>query len=508
MRPWVPCFAVVAALASVTVAHADTVDTAYTKWRAALPRTGVADSAAKRRTRAGLLANLAASARSTVAGTAGRAFDALIQVALTEPHRPLRAFAGVELLRREKAMSAAQATRYAAVKGAMFPLRPPTPTTGAILIRHFVGDEFYRGELAAYRRRGFTVDRDTGTSARARKDRLTATLRKGDADIFRDMNDGKVDVVIFSGHSDVGGVAEQALRLAPREKGQKLIVMLQCVGMQVVPMVSARFERAQILTTREPSYADLDLNMTSALLEGLQRNDDWAAIRRRAKAGADASNYVLPDDPAIALGWDLDRDGRLDLGPGRMGDDRFDVAIERPRPFAHMLLSAVGYLESSHRYYAEDTPEAVFTEAAARGRLVAVGLGNGVLGRVSIATRRKYLGRDVVALQLNTAYARYERTYVAAALVLELHEHTMALLKGRMTPRDRLRGLFFALDYVYRFAPYSTEADRVMRALTKAYGYPARDYATLQPVLFMEKEASASNRQLTALARSLGVPEP
>ena len=150
----------------------------------------------------------------------------------------------------------------------------------------------------------------------------------------------------------------------------------------------------------------------------------------------------------------------------------------------------------------------MFTEAAARGRLVAVGLGNGVLGRVSIATRRKNLGRDVVALQLNTAYARYERTYVAAALVLELHEHTMALLKGRMTPRDRLRGLFFALDYVYRFAPYSTEADRVMRALTKAYGYPARDYATLEPVLFMEKEASASNRQLTALARSLGVPEP
>ena len=312
MRPWVPCFAVVAALASVTVAHADTVDTAYTKWRAALPRTGVADSAAKRRTRAGLLASLAASARSTVAGTAGRAFDALIQVALTEPHRPLRAFAGVELLRLEKAMSAAQATRYAAVKGAMFPLRPPTPTTGAILIRHFVGDEFYRGELAAYRRRGFTVDRDTGTSARARKDRLTVTLRKGDADIFRDMNDGKVDVVIFSGHSDVGGVTEQALRLAPREKGQKLIVMLQCVGMQVVPMVSARFERAQILTTREPSYADLDLNMTSALLEGLQRNDDWAAIRRRAKAGADASNYVLPDDPAIAIGWDLDRDGQID----------------------------------------------------------------------------------------------------------------------------------------------------------------------------------------------------
>lgn len=509
LRP-VHCLLIATLVAPVTVAHAQVtaVDAAYAKWRAALPRAGAAESAAKRRARAGTVSKLAAFARASAASTSRRAIDALLEIAVAEPHRPLRAFAGVELLRRERALSQAQLTRYIPIKQAMFPPRPPTPTTGQILIRHFVGDEFFRGEVASYRRKGFSISRETTTSAQARKGRLVVTLRKGDTDIFRDMNDGKVDVVLFSGHSDVGGVAEQALRLAPREKGQKLIVMLKCVGMQVVPMVSARFGRAQILTTRNPSYADLDLNMLHALLAGLEVNDTWAGIRKRAKAGGDARNYVLPDDPAIALGWDLDRDGRLDLGPGRTSDAHFDVAIERPRPFAHTLLSALGYLESSHRYYAEDTPEAVFTVAAARGRLVAVGVGAGTAGRVSSATKRRVAGRDVAAVQLNSAYGRHERTYVAAALVLELHEHTMTVLKGRATPRDRLRGLFFALDYVYRFAPYNDEANRVVRVLTKAYGYPTRDYTTLQPVLFMEKEASASNRQLTALSRLLGIPEP
>src|SRR4029077_14026953 len=95
----------------------------------------------------------------------------------------------------------------------------------------------------------------------------------------------------------------------------------------------------------------------------------------RAKRGASIVNYVFPDDASQAASWDLDRDGRLDLAAGQMWDKSFDVADLRKKPAGHTLISAVGYLNSAHRYYAEDTKNAVFKEKDTLDRYLPGGIG-------------------------------------------------------------------------------------------------------------------------------------
>jgi hypothetical protein len=158
---------------------------------------------------------------------------ALLDFFAREPSRSLRKFAVGTLLDQRARLTRDERLQLGQLVRQVFPRRPPVPATGRIEIRHFIGDEFFRSGIASYRRAGFEVVVHS-KHVTARRGRLHVEIRKGDDDIFRDMGDPKVNVVVFSGHSDVGGVTELSLRTAPEQRGEKLVIGLQCRGVQTL----------------------------------------------------------------------------------------------------------------------------------------------------------------------------------------------------------------------------------------------------------------------------------
>jgi hypothetical protein len=88
---------------------------------------------------------------------------------------------------------------------------------------------------------------------------------------------------------------------------------------------------------------------------------------------------------------------------------------------------------------------------------------------------------------------------LAAAIVFELHETLVRVAKREVTPRDRLRGLLFAADYVYRMAPTSDEAEDAIARLIRHAGLAKFTYAELERIIFLEKDDSATTKQLDAM---------
>lgn len=484
--------AVVASVAAIT-----------RQWQRSLPRPGKRDKVVLRRGRADALSRALALVSSQNASERRAATDALIAFAGAEPARALEMFVVAALTRLERSLTQAQVARFAAARQRVFPLAPPTPRTGNLVVRQYVGDEFFKGQVASYRRAGYALSGVTDTVALAKRGRIVVKLSRGDKDIFREMADPAVHVVMFSGHSDIGGVVEQALGTAPAQRGQKLVVLLQCVGTQTLPMVAVKYEEAHVLTTHTPSYDDLDQNLTLALMESLHSNETYAQLRTRARRGGAITNYVFPDDPTEAASWDLDRDGRLDLAAGQLWDRTFNVADLRTKPAGHTLLSAVGYINSAHRYYAEDTPGAVFKERDALDRYAPAGIGGTATSGVTVFQPRQVAGKSVFAVALDPRYAGLSRNVLASAILYDVHLHLVRAVRGQVTERDHLRALFFVGDYLYRLVAYSDEADTAMRAFTRLKGLPVLSYPEVEAIIFLDPSNSATDAQLDALGRLL-----
>lgn len=481
------------------------------RWQQAMPRSRGRDSIKRRGVRAEAFNSLLSMARAPrkTNTSRGAAMGALLRFAAAEPNAALQKYAVGSLLRNRKLIPKTQRRQLAALRRQAFPTRPAIPKKGTVEVRHFAGDEFFRSEVAGYRRQGFKVTTE-GTTAVATRGRLRVKVYKGDARIFRHMNDKKVHVVLFSGHSDVGGVNELSLAGAPRQKGDKLVVLLQCIGTQTMPMVSSRYSKAHVLTTKRSSYASADWNIIRSLMDGLQRGDSYRQIRKRARGRGDVSNYLFPDSLRSRKFWDMDRDGRVDFNRGRLADQRFNVPDGRKRAPGHKLMSAVRYLNSTLGYYAADTPNAVLKPGQVKGRLFSGGVANA--SRVAPGKRsrkvtqiktRKVGRRKVYEVKLDPRYKRSSKAFVAASAIFEMSTHLTRKAHGSTTLRDKARGMLFAGDYLLRLNDSWKKADCALNRMCKMKGLPRVDYSQLQRVLMMDHHNLGTDAQVNALQRML-----
>jgi hypothetical protein len=424
---------------------------------------------------------------------------------------PLRKYALVSLFSSRHALDRTQRAELKAGLREVFPSKPPIPARGPVEIRHYIGDEFFRGEVAAYRREGFQVT-VRGDHATARRGRLHVQIEKTDQQIFRAMNDPRVHVVIFSGHADVGGVSELGLLAGPRQRGDKLVVQLSCRGVQTMPLVGGRYSDAHLIVTRRESLPDEDKNLLLALLDGVERGESYKQIRARARKGAlPISNYLFPDSIDVHRHLDLDRDGRMDFAGGRPHDRRFDVApAHAPRHRAgQKLLSAVRFLNSTNRYYAEDTPRALFSIPEVSDKLLAGGVAPSAPavkpGRptpVTVMKTRQRGGEKVHEVMLNPELARLPKYKLAAGAILEMENRMTRSILGRPpTERDQLRGLLFATDYLFRIAPSYEDAEGAVKWVCKRHGFPRLGYSELEAIVRSDTKNLGTDKQLDRLER-------
>ena len=479
----------------------------HRQFNEALPGGRRRDSLKRRSIRAETLNSLMAAVRHPRKAKIARSasVSTMLDFAQSEPTRPLKMYAMGALLKHRIPIPKAEKKRFNALRRKIFPTRPPVPRKGPVEVRHFVGDEFYRGEVAGYRRQGFSVT-SHGDSAVATRGRVRVKIYKGDQQIFRHMGDPKVNVVLFSGHSDVGGVNELALKGSPKQRGDKLLVLLQCVGTQTMPMVGSRYSRAHLLTTKRSSYADADWNIIRSLMDGLERGDNYRQIRGRARQGGNISNYLFPDHKRSMRYWDLDRDGHMEFGRKRLADKRFNVADGRKRAPGQKLMSAVRYLNSTHKYYADDTPGAVFSSGQVVNKLHSAGIAKKSSGskkpkNVTRIRTRRIKGKDIYQVKLDPRFARSSKAFVAASSIYEMHSHLTRKVHGKQTRRDKLRSMLFAGDYLFRLSGSLRQAECAVNRMCKMKNLPKLQYRDLERVIISDQHALGTATQITALER-------
>jgi hypothetical protein len=121
---------------------------------------------------------------------------------------------------------------------------------------------------------------------------------------------------------------------------------------------------------------------------------------------------------------------------------------------------------------------------------------------VTAIKMRERGGKRVAEVSLNPELARLPKSKLAAGAILEIDSRlTRTLLRRPPTERDRLRGLLFATDYLYRIAPTWEDADAATTWVCKRYGFPKLRYDELEQIVRSDPKNLGTDAQLDRLER-------
>jgi hypothetical protein len=150
-------------------------------------------------------------------------------------------------------------------------------------------------------------------------------LRQNDASIFQNAGNKDVDIIMYSGHSDLGRNVPRSLANAPAgDTSNQLFVFETCFGKDNLSQVRRKLQGAQVLTTFESSTEWHMEKVIDGLLDGIGGRKPWTAIREHMGAVTE-SNWVTPIESMLRRRlMDRDGDGRADIF-----DRLFDVDLTR-----------------------------------------------------------------------------------------------------------------------------------------------------------------------------------
>ncbi len=377
--------------------------------------------------------------------------------------------------------------------------------SGELRVLCQVQDVFFELWRHEFRRLGFHADgRDTKDRIRYVRDdtdrttgqttRIAVDYVKKAQGIFTAMSHARTDVVAFLGHSDWWARVPRNLVDAPDQVGEKLIVLIMCFGKHFYHSMHARYPRAHIVTTKDPTEDPEDVAVLRHVFAGISARKSWAAIRKASVADhTTANNFIFPDDWRYVAGvTDEDRDGRL---------DRFDRFCNVGAP---LTLEAVGFEES----FMADPPglhprgielnareldgDKVFEAALMlnslsydnywldmvnqQQRVVAGGWHSAAPGdfaatRFSLAHQD---GREIVRMSCSTRYARASQPALTSMVVYE-GWLWLANLVPRSKRPSRLDAVLMGILLVAHTLGNSDyhRPDEVFHAFLRRWGFPA-----------------------------------
>lgn len=219
--------------------------------------------------------------------------------------------------------------------------------TKPLEVRHHVHPEFWKEELRYFsKKNGWELikqnAKDTLREYRAELEDPTGkrgklqvhmTVEKGELDYLDDVSDPAAHVILYSGHSAVGGNGSQAIQAAGAMKGPhpKLIFAANCRGKDNYAELTNKWPEAHVIMTEHPTYSDSGQARIEALFAGLARGETYAWMRGQNDErfwDEPKSNYFFPDERRKFRHMDADDDGRAD-GVKLSADALFDVDRDR-----------------------------------------------------------------------------------------------------------------------------------------------------------------------------------
>lgn len=418
-------------------------------------------------------------------------------------------------------------------------LLPPRPAyeewfkDGKLGIKHYVMDEFWRNEVAGWKGRGFTLvegghTKDTAVFEKVMKDPkggkdITARveLTKSHEDIFRDVKSKDVDMLIYSGHAQLGGVVESALATAPKEAtGTKLMQFYSCRGKQTAGEVLERFPNAHVTTTASSAYGTDDKEVLNATMKMIESRGSYGDAYKSLKPDEllqPRSNYIFPNDARLLASRDTDNDGLKDLTA--LGADKFFDPAKRaavggkldmkPRKVSADVQElsgdkvdhAVSYANTAFFYFSEENRSSPLTMKQA-DKFVPTGWFKSDGDEVVRITPKKKDGETYYEMAINSRYSGQAQESLAAMVLFEAQKFLCNDKKGKFTVDDQMRGLLLVGSYVDLFCKYAEDCDAVLKSFGDKYGYTGLSYDVMFQAGKREGHATANQAAVNYLTRN------
>jgi len=447
-------------------------------------------------------------------GTREATLNTYIKAMATEPSLPLRKSMLVNLDFTRLEIPASAAARLATVRAEVLPPRPPYdewfkgPGKPKLEVRHYVMDEFWREEVSNWKKRGLEVVKDSGGTLELRGTIADSTgknpplpvhvvLKKEDENVLRDMNDPEANLILYSGHSQLGGVIDGALATAPKTmNGTKLVELFNCRGKQSQGDFLAKYPGVHLTSTFSSAYGSDDKQVLDATMLSIAARADYSDIKKRVVGSnliQPESNYMLPDDKRNLATRDDDRDGVADMSA--IGPDRFfDPGRLATRGGAHVfspaaldddpqelsgakLTHAIGYANTSFFYFAEANHSAPLTVGKSDKMLPGGWFVGPPEEKVRI-TEVKKDGQTFHTVSVNSRFSSRSREVITSTVLMEMQKHLAVKDHGKVTEKDMLSGLILVGGYLDLFCPYSDTIDEVLGGFSKTYGFSGVSYQT------------------------------
>ncbi len=446
------------------------------------------------------------------APTRDAALTGYVKMLAGEPNLQLRGSMLTNLDFTRLPLPAGTVKKLEAARAELLPTHPPYDEwfKGAakpkLEIRHYVMDEFWKSELSAWKKRGFEVVKDSANTIELRGTVADPTgkqaglpmhvvMKKSETDVLRDMDDKSVNMILYSGHAQLGGVVDGSLGTAPAKmNGTKLVQLFNCRGKQTESAFHAKFPEAHVTNTWSSAYSEDDVQVLTATLKTIAARGDYSDVRAQlhnAQMIQPKTNYMLPDDARNLSQRDDDHDGINDLSaigpdrffdPGRLatrgGANVFTPAALHDDPQAlsgAKLDHAVGYANTAFFYFAEENHAAPITKPNA-DKMIPGGWFVGPPDEKVRITEKKKDGETWYSVAVNSAYASRSREVITSTVLIETEKYLATQEHGKVTETDMLRGLMLVGGYLDLFVNYSDTINEVLDGFSKANGFKGVNY--------------------------------
>jgi hypothetical protein len=324
------------------------------------------------------------------------------------------------------------------------------------------GEGFYEGVTEFFGRKGFKVVKEGGYNQPRRLQKkvqvngqereINIDLRHFSKDSFKEINNDNYDMLVYGGHSNLGGNTRASLENAPEGTGKdKLIFLGLCSGKDNLDGVRKAFPEAQVVTTFNSSYFNTrtndagnkqfytgeDTKALNEIIEGAVKEKSWEKIGdniRRNAVGYNHSkelgNYITPIDTQFAARFrDGDSDGQNDILDRHFNVDTIAVRAEPSNSFeaqdaadgklnGDLPKTAAAYVNTVDLY------NPMFDKVSHKGRVVADGFYRGGDNDpvVRFTTELKD-GRAFYKMQVNRKFAHMDEESLRAVTMVEYSRH-------------------------------------------------------------------------------------
>lgn len=482
-------------------------------------------------------------ARVSGGATREQALAGYVNLLEHETHLPLKTSMLSNLDAAHLPLKKAQSVQVEAARDVVQPAAPPyqkwfgSEKKPHLEVRQYVMEDFWKEETAGNKKRGFKIVSEKPNEIvfeRVLKDphgkapdtTVRVVMRKDDKDVLRDLDDPKVHMVVYSGHAQLGGIADSAVRAGPdRMKGDKLVALFNCRGQQNVAQFKEKYPEAHLSATYSSSYGSDDTLVLDKLYQTIAARGDYAGTRKSLQQSdmlQPKSNYILPDDTRQIAYHDDDMDGLRDtsaIGPDRFFDPgrlkahgganvfRPSMHGEDPQKLSGVKLDhAIGYANTAFFYFAEENKAAPIT-LPQTDRFLAGGWFVSDSDEPVRIVEKPRNGKTWFEVSVSSRYADKSREVITSTVLMELQKY-LCEKEGRFDADDKLRALVMVAGYLDLHADYSDQIDEVLSGFAKKYGFSSKgplDYDFMWKALKNDGEDGTATKKTLDFLKSHGV---